>query len=141
MLRLKLRSTGTSGIEEGDFLLFGALAYMLLTLIFMLDRVLVLYPRQLPLTCIMWVTYIVTMAVIVFLGPHFIFVAYVLCSLVFIFVGPFAPEEKWVWIWEIYVIVNNVFWLFAFFLLSALMGTGAPGLRKIKIVILTAHVC
>ena len=130
MLRLKLRSTGTSGIEEGDFLLFGALAYMLLTLIFMLDRVLVHYPRQLPLTCIMWVTYIAAMLVIVFFGPQFIFEAYVLSSLVFISVGPAASEEKWVFIWEIYVIINNTFWLFAFFLLSAPMGTGTPGLRR-----------
>ena len=130
MLRLKLRSTGTSGIEEGDFLLFGALAYMLLTLIFMLDRVLVHYPRQLPLTCIMWVTYIAAMLVIVFFGPQFIFEAYVLSSLVFISVGPAASEEKWVFIWEIYVIINNTFWLFAFFLLSAPMGTGTPGSRR-----------
>ena len=121
MLRLGLRSTGTSGIEEGDLLLFGALACMLLTLIFMFDRVLVQYPRQLPLTCIMWVTYIAAMLVIVFFGSQFIFEAYVLSSLVFILVGPAASEEKWVFIWEIYVIVNNTLWLFAFFLLSAPM--------------------
>ena len=124
MLRLGLRSTGTSGIEEGDLLLFGALACMLLTLIFMFDRVLVQYPRQLPLTCIMWVTYIAAMLVIVFFGSQFIFEAYVLSSLVFILVGPAASEEKWVFIWEIYVIVNNTLWLFAFFLLSAPMVHG-----------------
>ena len=119
--RLELRATDGSGVKEGDFILLGALVYMLLTFTYMLDRVLIHHPRQLPVTCVMWVTYIATMLVIVFFGPHFIFVAYVLSSFVFISVGPFASEEKWVWMWEIYVIVNNVFWMFAFFLLSVPM--------------------
>lgn len=118
-LRLELGLTGASGIEEGDFLLLGALACSLLTFTFMLDRILMRYSRLLPLTCVMWVTHIVAMLVVIFFGSHFFFVAFVLSSSVYISVGPFASELKWVWMWEVYVIVHNLLWMSAFFLFSA----------------------
>lgn len=116
----ELYDTGAFNVEEGNMYPLGCLVCLVFVIFFMLDLVLLQCPRLLPLTCIMLGTFIVVMWTGIIFGTQFTFGAYVISAFVFVFVGPImSTGVRQVWMWEIYVIIHNLLWVFVFCLLSA----------------------